>query len=114
MSLLPELTQLQEDTSLFNRLIRSSLEATHYAVSIRKEGYRQLWSLPPERVLELLNSDVTRSLAVLQANTAQGLADNTSLDLSPLEGLPNRAPTSMPTGYTFAGGQFIYTPTVPN
>jgi hypothetical protein len=108
--LLSTKTQLQKDTALFDKLILDGLEATHHAATVRSECYRQLWDLPPERVLALLNSNIDRSLAVLQANTAQGIADNTSLDLQPITELPNRAPITMPPGYAFEDGEFVFVP----
>jgi hypothetical protein len=108
--LLSTKTQLQKDTALLDKLILDGLEATHHAVTVRYECYRRLWELPPDRVLALLNSNIDRSLAVLQANTAQGIADNASLDLQPMPELPNRAPITMPPGYAFADGEFTFTP----
>jgi len=108
MNLLPELTQLEKDQKFQDSLVLMVAEATHNLASVMESSNLQFWSLPTERLLELLNFDVQRTLLIFQENTAQGITVNSSLDKLNLSCFPSRAPLA--TGRNdiiFDGFKFI-------
>lgn len=88
----------------FRELTLRGLKATlHHALTLN-ECYKLFWSSP--NVLEMLNHDVTLTLARFHENTALGNALNHTLEQA---GETLRVIVTMPTGYAFEKGAFTYT-----
>lgn len=108
MSLIRQKTSLEINRELLDTAILGGAEAAHhFAVTLRNWNER-IWSLPTEDLLELLNDDVPRTLAIFEANTAHANALNARLDALALPQFPGRAPTE--TGradIAFENGQFV-------
>lgn len=102
-------TQLEADIAFKDSLVLEAAEAAHHAVTVMQSVYDRFWTLPADRLLAVLNHDITSSLAVLQANTAIGTPCNASLDALDLAQFSKRAPNSMPDGWVFDGTEFTYT-----
>ena len=109
MSLLNIKTQLEQDLSLKDGSIIRCAEAAHHFASVLKNENDRFWSLPTDRLLAVLNYDVSITLATFSANTATGNALNTILDQLALPQFPNRAPvTAGRTDIVFNGTAFEY------
>jgi hypothetical protein len=75
---------------------------------------KRFWSRPTDRLLAVLNDNVTVTLATFAANTALGAVVNASLDAINLLQFPVRAPVEPGrTDITFDGTQFVYVPPDP-
>lgn len=80
MSLLQTKTQLEQDLEFVDGLLLQSARALHHAAAILRNSNAAFWDIPTDRLLAVLNADVTRTLAVFAANTATGTAINSQLD----------------------------------
>lgn len=92
--LLPQLTELEQDTAWLTALILRMAEATHNVACVSTAVNFEFWNtLSDERLLNLLNADVSRSLAILAGNTTLGGPVNASLESIGLARFSHRAPT---------------------
>lgn len=109
MPLISELTPLAADLAALNSSILESAEALNHAAGVLANGHARLWSLPVDRLLDVLNADVSRTLEVFAANTATGTAINAQLAALGLERFSNRVPV-VPgrEDIAFEEDQFVY------
>jgi hypothetical protein len=112
MNLITPRTQLETDLAAKDEGVIRSARAFHsLAATLRTENQR-FWSLPPERLLAVLNHNVAQTLATFSANTMAGEAINAVLDVVNLPGLTGRAPVEIGlAGISFdeVNGVFTYT-----
>ena len=88
--------------------IKQAKAAVHYAIT-QNECYRDFWNREPQIIVDSLNENLTLTLERFTGNTALGEACNVQLSHTPYQ---QRCIVTMPTGYSFSGTQFIYTPPV--
>ena len=89
------LTEAQADLAAKDELVLQAAEATHHLAAVLRNVHSQFWSLPTERLLAVLNDDVSVTLATFAANTALGTAANASLDALGITRFPVRAPLTL-------------------
>jgi len=113
MGLIPARTQLEADLEVVDRGLLDSAEALNHAAAVLKRSHASFWALPPDRLLAVLNHDLSRTAAIFAANLATATALNAQLDELGLERYSQRAPTGYGLeGISFDQGQglWIYTP----
>lgn len=84
--------QLALDRAELETRIAATGEALNHLAAVARQGFDWLWSLPTERLLAVLNADVTWTLALFSANTQMGEVGNGMLDLVGLAKFRNRFP----------------------
>lgn len=111
--ILPQLTELEQDTAWLTSLILRMGEATHHLATVATAANDEFWrTLSTERLLALLNADVALSLSILAGNTAIAGPVNASLESIGLARFSHRAPTEPGrTDVSFDGKQFVLIPT---
>lgn len=108
MSILPDLSEAQEDLAARDQLILQAAEATHNLASVLAATSERFYSLPTERLLAVLNDDVAKSIATAQASRALAIAVNAPLDAIKRKEFPRRAPTESPRpDIVFDGTAFV-------
>lgn len=95
MSLLTPKTQLEKDLAAKDDSVLRAAEAAHHFAVVLKNENDLFWSLPTDRLLEILNYDVPTTLATFKANTEIGIALNSTLDQLALPQFSTRAPTTV-------------------
>ena len=109
MSLLTPKTQLEQDLAAKDESVLRAAEAANHLAAILKNENEQFWSLPTDRLLAVMNHDVSTTLATFEVNTATGNALNATLDQLALPQFSNRAPvTAGRTDIVFNGTAFEY------
>lgn len=95
-------------------------EVAHYAATVFRNQYSEIWNRAPETVAAELNANVEQSAALLALYEEAATSHNALLDqLAALlpEGAPNpftnRAPIGMPPHWSFTDGVFSYNPPPP-
>jgi hypothetical protein len=112
MSLLTPKTQLEKDLAAKDESVLRAAEAAHHFAVVLKNENDLFWALPTDRLLAVMNYDVPTTLATFEANTAVGIALNTTLDQLALPQFPNRAPvTAGRADIVFNGTSFEYVAT---
>ena len=92
-----------------NELAKTQAKAAyHYAIT-QNQCYRDFWSREPQVIVDSLNENLTLSLERFTGNTALGEAVNAQLSHT---NYTERCIVTMPTGYSFNGTEFVYTPPV--
>ncbi len=114
MSILRPLTPAEADLAAKNDLVLLVGEATHHLAVTLKTAAERFWSLPTDRLLAVLNADVTASAATLAANADLGEAVNASLDALGSDRFPTRAPLTYSADVVFDGTAFVTAPPVPS
>jgi hypothetical protein len=115
MSILHTKTEAESDLAAKDQLVLQVAEATHHLATTLKNTNDQFWSLPTDRLLAVLNDDVTSTLATFAANTAIGQTVNNSLDALALPQYQTRAPlTAGRSDIQLDSGSFILIPTKPD
>ena len=102
------------DLDIKDQLVLQAIEATHHLASVLATTNERFWSFPTDRLLAVLNADVTATLATFQANSTLAAAVNASLDALNLPQFSRRAPTT--TGRSdiaFDGAAFVLIPPTP-
>lgn len=107
MSILRTLTEAESDLAAKDQLVLQVGEATHHLAVVLTAASERFWSLPTDRLLAVLNTDVLASAATLTANADLGTAVNASLDALGSERFPTRAPISGRHDIIFDGTSFI-------
>lgn len=92
MKLLTPKSTLETDLAEKDALVRQCAEAVNHLAAVMSNAHAWLWSLPTDRLLALLNADVSVTLATFSQNTALGLAANAALGALSLPEFPTRAP----------------------
>jgi hypothetical protein len=112
MKLLPTLTEAEQGAAWLNSLILRMGEASHHLAAVADAVNTEFWStLPTDRLMALLNSDIPRTLGILGGNSALAQAVNPSLDSLGIETMSRRIPTELGrTDIAFNGTVFVYTP----
>ena len=107
--ILPQLTELEQDTAWLTSLILRMGEATHHLATVATAANDEFWhTLETERLLALLNVDVALSLSILAGNTAIAGPVNASLESIGLARFSHRAPTEPGrSDISFDGKQFF-------
>lgn len=80
MSLLTELTQLEIDLRAKDESVLRCAEVAHGLAVALKNEHARFWSLPTDRLLDVLNHNVPSTLAMFAANSAAGQTINALLD----------------------------------
>ncbi len=110
MSLITQKPQLEQDIAEKDAGILRAATALHHAATVLVAENKRFWSVPTERLLDVLNADVPLTLETFGANTQAGAAINALLDAVDSPSLTTRAPVE--TGrsdITFNGTAFVYT-----
>lgn len=104
MSLIPTPTVLDQG-------VLAGAEAAHNLASVLASQWQRFWQRDPAAVLAELNTDAARSAAIFALNSQAATVVNALLDALNDPRFPARAPTSMPTGWSFSPeAGFAYTP----
>lgn len=115
MSLLTQKSQIEIDLAAKDASVIRCAEAVHHLAATLRNENEQFWSLPTDRLLAVLNHDVSSTNATFAANTEVGVVVNNILDQLDLPQFSVRAPvTSSRTDITFNGTVFEYVPSEPN
>jgi hypothetical protein len=92
---------------LFRELTLRGLKATlHHALTLN-ECYNLFWQSP--NALQMLNENIALTMARFTENTLLGNSLNHALEQA---GETLRVIVTMPSGYAFQDGQFVYSPPV--
>jgi hypothetical protein len=111
MPLLTQKTQAELDLAAKDASVIRCAEAVHHLAVILRNENEQFWSLPTDRLLAVLNHDVSSTNATFAANTEVGVAVNNILDQLALPQFQNRAPlTAGRTDIVFNGTVFEHVP----
>lgn len=114
MSITRQLTQLESDQSWLDSLILRKAEAMHHFTAVSTAVNAEFWSLEDSRLLALLNSDIARSMAILENDAAVNVPVNAGLELVGLPQFATRAPvTKGREDIGFADGAFFIIPPPP-
>lgn len=109
--ILTQRTQLEADLLDRDASILRGAEALHHAAAVMRSEHSRFWAMPTERMLAVLNNDVSMTLELFQANTQAAQAINAVLDMLNHPGFAGRAPTE--TGradIVFQDGAFVHIP----
>jgi len=107
--MLTQKTQLEKDIDVKDSLILQVAEATHHLASVLATTNERFWSFPTDRLLAVLNADVSATLATFQANAELAATVNASLDALALPQFSRRAPTEQGRAdIAFDGTAFVY------
>ena len=110
MPIIRQLTEAESDLATKDALVLQVGQATHHLAVTISETSDRFWSLPTERLLAVLNADVSASIATISANAALGESVNASLDALASDRFPTRATTTGRADITFDGTSFTYSP----
>lgn len=111
MSIIRQLSETEADQIWLESLILRKAEAMHHFASVSKAVNSEFWALETSRLINLLNSDIPRSLAIMQNDFAVNGPVNAGLDLINLPRFSSRAPvTADRADIVFDGSQFVYVP----
>lgn len=111
MSILTQRTELEIDLSNKDKSILRCVETIHHLAATLCNENQQFWSLPTDRLLAVLNHDVSSTNATFAANTEVGVAVNNILDQLALPQFQSRAPvTAGRTDIVFNGTVFEHIP----
>jgi hypothetical protein len=91
--ILPQLTEFARDQQAKLSAVLRVGEATHHLAAVMASANAEFWSLPTERLLAVLNSDVSNTLSIFSANTQLGTMVNTMLETLLVPQMTSRAPT---------------------
>jgi hypothetical protein len=106
--LLNQKSQTEVDRDAVDASVLRAAEAVHHLAITLDQEYRKFWLTDTARMLDRLNNNVPRTLAVLAGNAALGEAVNTQLDILNLPQFSARAPIAMPDGYQFVESEFVF------
>jgi hypothetical protein len=111
MSIQRQLTQLERDLQWLDLLIFRSGESLHHHASNSTSVNYSFWNdLPTDRLLDVLNDDVDRSLSILNMSEETNTQINRSLDFMGIKEFGVRAPTEPGrSDIAFDGEKFICT-----
>lgn len=108
MSLIPPLSQLDQDIAEKNTSVMRCAEAAHHLAAVLSNENARFWAIPTERLLAVLNHDVAVTLATFAANTALGQSLNAILDQIADPRFPTRAPVEPGrTDIVLQSGSFV-------
>jgi hypothetical protein len=107
MSILRTLTEAESDLAAKESLVLQVGEATHHLAVTLAAASDRFWSLPTDRLLAVLNADVSSSAATLTANADLAEVVNASLDALGTTQFPTRAPLTGRSDITFDGTAFV-------
>ena len=113
MSIFVETTQLQDDTLLREQALLATLGIAHATAGQMQRSSTQVWGLPDDRLLALLNSDSATALDTQSFLDGLAEAINALLDAA-VEDRPELAgtfPLRAPVGYGRSDVQ--YDPALP-
>ena len=114
MNLITPRTQLEQDLAAKDAGVLRSAKAFHSVAAALRDENQRFWSLPPERLLAVLNHNVEQTMATFTANTMAGEAINAVLDAVNLPGLTGRAPVRIGReGIAFDAENGVFTYTAP-
>jgi hypothetical protein len=94
MSLIKQKTELESDLLLLDDGILGVAERVSRAIRQMQYAHAAFWSLPTERLLDVLNNDVERTTKLFAAYEALATALNAALDNLGIESFQDRAPIS--------------------
>jgi len=111
--IITEKTQFQKDLDKKDAFVRQSAHSTCRLARELNDNNKAFWSLPPDRLLAVLNHDVAASLATIALNTQllQGLMAAISVlgsDFLRFAGTP-----FVREDIVFDGTAFVYVPPEP-
>ena len=94
-------------TSEFEKgLTRKGIIATKHLADTLNECYAEFWQRDKQTILDSMNENLALTLERFAANSQLGAAVNSQLEKTDVT---TRVIVSMPTGYGFVDGQFVYT-----
>lgn len=105
---------IQQTTEEFEKeLTRKAVKAVIHTQVVLSDCYYKFWDRPTQEILDSINSDIPRTMAMFDGNTAIGTAVNERLEK--LEGIDweGRVPVVMPEGYSFDSTTNTFSYTAP-
>jgi len=94
-------------TSEFEKgLTRKGIIATKHLADTLNECYAEFWHRDKQVILDSINGNLAATLERFAANSELGAAVNSQLEKTDVT---SRVIVSMPIGYKFADGKFVYT-----
>jgi len=108
--MLEQLTPLELKRAQVREVTLSALNVADHLAKTMAHGYSVFWSSSPSEMIEFLNHNIPNNLDLLISNSELGTIINAKLDAANLAEYSARVPLSMPTGYSFNGTEFAYTP----
>lgn len=109
MSLTIQKTQLEKDLLEKDMSILRSTEALHHAATVINNENEKFWSLPTDRLLDVLNYNIEQTLSIFEANAQAATVINSLLDLVNDPKYTNRAPiVPKRLDIVFENGIFVY------
>lgn len=90
--ILPQKTQAQADLEDLDGGILRVAEALNHAAAVLTAEHSKVWGLPDDRLLALLNANVSRTIAIAQAKDKAAQEINSLLNMLNLARFTNRAP----------------------
>lgn len=90
----------------YNReLTQRAIKAVHHLASTMNECYALYWNREPQAIVDSMNANIALTLERFGANSQLGAAVNAQLEKTDVA---SRVIVSMPTGYGFADGKFVF------
>jgi hypothetical protein len=87
-------------------LTRKGIIATKHLADTLNECYAEFWNREPQAIVDSINGNLVATLERFAANSQLGAAVNSQLEKTDVT---SRVIVSMPTGYGFEDGKFVYT-----
>jgi len=91
-------------------LTRKGIIATKHLADTLNECYAEFWNRDKQEILDSINGNLAATLERFAANSELGAAVNSQLEKTDII---SRVIVTMPTGYKFADGKFVYTAPAP-
>jgi hypothetical protein len=90
----------------YNReLTQRAIKAVHHLASTMNECYALFYNREPQTILDSMNANIALTLERFAANSQLGAAVNSQLEKTDIA---TRVIVSMPTGYGFEDGKFVF------
>ena len=86
-------------------LTRKGIIASKHLADTLNECYAEFWSREKQVILDSINGNLAATLERFAANSQLGAAVNSQLEKTDVA---SRVIVSMPTGYGFADGKFVF------
>jgi hypothetical protein len=86
-------------------LTRKGIIATKHLADTLNECYADFWQRDKQTILDSINGNLVATLERFSANTELGAAVNAQLEKTDII---SRVIVSMPTGYGFVDGKFVF------
>lgn len=111
MPIIRQLTEAEADQNWLESLIVRKAEAMNHFASVSKSVNDEFWAIDPIRLVALLNSNIERSLSIMQNDLAVNAPINAGLDAINITAFSARAPLGPNrSDIVFNGMTFVHVP----